>query len=478
MSIHPLGSGQPAASVPVYHILVDCEGHLLYANPAFRNELDEVKSSSTSFPILIAQSNRDAFYAAVKECLAQKGEPLAVQLQMQSPGSRALAISWEFSAERSSVDGKMNIRAVGVPAFYEREAGFRQLRELINNLPLGIILQDEKGKPVLYNPAALNMLQVSGEQLEVSHTFQSAARVMHEGRGLFLQGILPGHLVVETLKPVRNALMKIRLDSGRDYSWLQVHADPVFDEAGHLCWVVSSFTDITQEKKLAKRFSDRAIQQHRQFTQATIDAHEHERMELGKELHENINQHLTAARLYLEVAKEGMGGEAHDMLNFSYKKLGAIIHDIRRLSQSLVPSSLRDIGLVESLQDLAASFERIHKITVTCHWRHFDESQLPERIKLMLYRVTQERLNNLLQHQGTVSVEIRLQSDAEFITLTITGDGVEDERTHRKGATGFQNIAHRVSLFNGTTEQTLLPGKGTLLTVHIPAIAVQEPVEN
>lgn len=477
MNIHPLGSNQPEVSVPVFHVLIDPEGQFLYTNPAFRQEFGKAAGNSTLFSNLIALSDQDTFFAAAKECQVQTGDPIIVQLLMQGLKSATPAINWELSAEPSA-DGKMNIRMIGVPVVHERKDEVKQLQELISSLPLGIVLQDEKGKPVLYNPAALRLLRVSKEQLEVNHTFQSAARVMHQGKGLYLQGILPGHLVVETMKPVRNALMKVRTENGRDYSWLQVHADPVFDESGQLRWVVSSFTDITQEKKLAKRFSDRAIQQHRQFTQATIDAHENERMELGRELHENINQHLSAARLYLEVAKDRMGGEAHDMLTFSYKKLGAIIHDIRRLSQSLVPSSLRDIGLVESLEELAASFERVHKISVTCHNKNFEESQLPERMKLMLYRVIQERLNTLLQHQGTTLAEIRLQSDAEFITLDIWGDGAEDERAHRKGAAGFQNIAHRVGLFNGTTEQTLLPGKGTLLTVHLPVSPVSAAVEN
>ncbi|MBL7746132.1 MAG: hypothetical protein JNM19_01785, partial [Chitinophagaceae bacterium] len=79
-----------------------------------------------------------------------------------------------------------------------------------------------------------------------------------------------------------------------------------------------------------------AIQKQKQITQATIDAQEKERMLIGKELHDNISQHLTTSRLYLEVAKEKATGEMKDMISFSHKNLVTIIHEIRSLSQSLV----------------------------------------------------------------------------------------------------------------------------------------------
>ena len=86
--------------------------------------------------------------------------------------------------------------------------------------------------------------------------------------------------------------------------------------------------------------------------QATIDGQERERSEISRELHDNISQHLTTTRIYLEVVKDKAEGQFLEMIEQAHKSLIYISHEIRRLSQSLAPPELRDIGLVESIRDL------------------------------------------------------------------------------------------------------------------------------
>jgi signal transduction histidine kinase len=254
-----------------------------------------------------------------------------------------------------------------------------------------------------------------------------------------------------------------------DKVWLLVNAEPVLDIEGNIINVICSFADITEQKRLASELIEQEIQKQKQITQATIDAQEKERREIGKELHDNINQHLNTTRLYLEVAKEKASGEVLEMISLSHKNLAAIINEIRQMSQSLVPPTLGDLGLIESVQDLCDSLRRAHTFTIEFLYRHFNEENLPGNLRLMLFRIIQEQVSNIIRHAHATVIQIKLQSDAEYINLTITDNGKGFiPGTAKNGGLGFSNISTRAALFNGKVEITAAPGKGCSLSVLIP----------
>jgi signal transduction histidine kinase len=253
-----------------------------------------------------------------------------------------------------------------------------------------------------------------------------------------------------------------------DRIWVLVSADPGLDSNGNLTNVIISFTDITEQKRLSQELIEQEIHKQKQLTQATIDGQEKERREIGKELHDNINQHLTTTRLYLEVAKEKASGEVLEMIHLSHQNLAAIIKEIRQLSQSLVPPTLGDLGLIESVYDLCDSLKRAHRFQIEFQHRHFNEEELPGNLKLMLFRIIQEQVNNIVKHAGATAIQIRLQSDAEYIILSIVDDGKGfDTHNYPKGL-GFSNITNRAGLFNGKVEIDAAPGQGCTLSVIIP----------
>lgn len=224
----------------------------------------------------------------------------------------------------------------------------------------------------------------------------------------------------------------------------------------------------TTERNLSQELVEQEVHKQKQITQATIDGQEKERQQIGKELHDNINQHLTTTRLYLEVAKEKASGELKEMIELSHKNLVSIINEIRNLSQSLVPPTLGDLGLVESIQDLCDSLKRVHTFKIDFIYRYFNEQLLPDNLKLMLFRITQEQVNNIIRHAEADKMQIWLQLDAEHITLTIIDNGKGFNPATTKKGQGFNNIANRTALFNGKAEIEAMPGKGCSLTVVIP----------
>ncbi len=224
----------------------------------------------------------------------------------------------------------------------------------------------------------------------------------------------------------------------------------------------------TKENSIPQSKDEKHIHKQKQFIQAAIDEHEKEKQDIGKELHDNINQHLTTTRLYLEVVRDKVSGENLEMINLAHNGLSSIIKEIRQLSQSLIPPTLCDVGLTESVKDICDSLERIHTFSVDFHHQHFNERRLPDNLKLMLYRIIQEQLNNILRHANADRIKISLQSDAEHIILFIGDNGKGfDSSAFTKGS-GLINITNRASLFNGHVEINAAPGNGCSLSVIIP----------
>ncbi len=343
-----------------------------------------------------------------------------------------------------------------------------QFRTLIQNLGQGVVLLNEKAEMIISNKAALDILGLSEDQLVGTKLEESRWDVIYENGQFFPFDQYPGIVALHTRKEVRNIVMGVFRKSTSERIWLLVNADPTIDEDGNIIHVIISFTDITEQRKLSRQLIEQEIQKQKQLTQATIFGQEKERQEIGKELHDNINQHLNTTRLYLEVAKEKASGEILEMINLSHKSLTAMINEIRLLSQSLVPPTLGDLGLVESVQELCDSLRRAHKFNIEFYYRHFSEEELPGNLRLMLFRIVQEQINNIIRHANAKNVQIKLQTDAEYLILTISDDGNGfDLNTNKKGL-GLSNIANRADLFNGKVDINSAPGKGCLVTVMIP----------
>ncbi len=351
-----------------------------------------------------------------------------------------------------------------------------KFRTLTYNLTQGVILLNERMEVILYNPAALTILGVTAEQLLSSTAFDPEWRAIYEdGRELPLTD-RPVRVAIRTKKAVRDAVMGLYKPESTEVVWLLISADPILDNEGNIINIICSFTDITEQKRLSLELIEQEVQRQRLLTQATIDGQERERQEIGKELHDNINQHLTTTRLYLEVAKEKASGEVLEMIRLAHQNLSDIVNEIRHLSQSLVPPTLGDLGLVESVQELCDALKRAHSFQVEFLHRHFREEDLPDNLKLMIYRIIQEQVSNIIRHAQAHNVQIRLQSDAEYIILGIADDGRGFDKGNYKRGMGFSNITNRAGLFNGKVDIDAAPGQGCQVTVAIPVSGSTEVV--
>jgi PAS domain S-box-containing protein len=246
------------------------------------------------------------------------------------------------------------------------------------------------------------------------------------------------------------------------YAHMVIKGSIVRDASGRPVRVVSAAKDIT-DKKLAEAISEKErIIKEREINDAVLSAQENERNEIGRELHDNINQLLASARLYLLRAKKESCG---DLLDKTDSLLMNAIQEIRTLSHSLIPPSLLRSNLVEALGDLLDTTAQITPVAIHTDFRNFNGRQLPDKFNLAIYRIIQEQLTNILKHAKAKNIYVALVQQDKSVVLGIKDDGVGFDVTKKSDGVGLMNIKTRASLFNGKVEIISAPGKGCKLTV-------------
>lgn len=226
--------------------------------------------------------------------------------------------------------------------------------------------------------------------------------------------------------------------------------------------------DITEAKKMEHELAAKIISQQKLSTEITILAQEKERNQLGLELHDNINQLLSVVRLYLGMMKAN--GEADmSIIDKSYIHLEEAINEIRKLSHSLVAPSLGKDGLKEAMNELVENVSNANNISIL----FFADDDYPtngidKNKELMLYRITQEQLTNIIKYADAREISIHLNQVDSYIHLSISDDGVGFNVEETGTGIGLKNINSRVDFYSGKMQLTSAPGEGCTLEVYIP----------
>ena len=236
--------------------------------------------------------------------------------------------------------------------------------------------------------------------------------------------------------------------------------------------ILAIVNDVTERIQLEKELNEQRMTRQRQITEAVIVAQEKERTEIGKELHDNVNQILGASNLYINTA---MTDEElrQELLERSTALVSKAINEIRKISKSLITPGLREIGLIDSIEDIIEDLRFAKEdLQIELDLQNISEDDIEDRRKLTLFRIVQEQLNNIVKHAQAKRVLIRLSIEGvdgvSSIVLTVADNGVGfDTSRHRKGV-GITNIISRAELFNGKVEIATAPGEGCTLSVGLP----------
>lgn len=345
----------------------------------------------------------------------------------------------------------------------------KKFRLLIRDLPVGVFLTDRNGNVLMCNKALSTVLTLTEEFIIGRHIYEIIADDVIDEKGVQIpMEDRPVLRAIQTRQPVKEFVVGVLHPVTRERCWIMVNADPMMDDKDEITHVVCSVMDLTERKKLETQLIADQIAHQKQLTQATIDGQEAERREIGKELHDNIGQQLTTIKLFLDLAKSTADDTTLEMVNMALKGVADLINEIRAMSRSLVPSTLQDLGLTESISELVDPIGKTQVIRFRLDYKGFKEDRLQHNQKLAIYRIVQEQLNNIVKHAHASHVSISLREVKGHAVLEIQDDGNGlDLKKLRKGL-GIINIKNRAELLGGRSEFVSSPGKGCLLRVSLP----------
>lgn len=237
------------------------------------------------------------------------------------------------------------------------------------------------------------------------------------------------------------------------------------NDTGRAYRIMGYISDIDKQTVLEEKTEQEIKLKELQIAQAVEDSKDAERANIGKELHDNINQLLGASRLYLDMAKRG-GDNTEMYLGRSSEYILTAIDEIRKLSKGLTSDSIKNQGLCNTLQNITTDLMEISPVKIILQCKELEENLLSDPFKLNLFRIIQEQLNNILKHAGATTVTITLSTEKTGLVLTISDDGVGFDMGIKKAGIGLDNIKGRVAAFNGVINLVSKPGKGCMLSAR------------
>jgi signal transduction histidine kinase len=201
-----------------------------------------------------------------------------------------------------------------------------------------------------------------------------------------------------------------------------------------------------------------------------LQVQENERHRLSRELHDDIGQLLTAAKLQSEWLKRRMPEEMQDQCSTLCDTLDETLAKVRDVSAILNPRQLTSLGLEASLR--AHLLKTLANTSI--HWSlecHQRLTGIPEEMSVAAFRITQEAVTNIQRHAEAKNLLVRLQRLPQGLTLLISDDGLGFAPAvdpGREGQRGMAGMLERIEQLGGTLAVTSEPGKGTQIEALFP----------
>ena len=249
--------------------------------------------------------------------------------------------------------------------------------------------------------------------------------------------------------------------------WLKIGYYPMPDDDGFVGHVCIRVRNITERVLLERTIELQRRVEKNNVLKAALLAQEKERAEIGRELHDHVNQVLTTVKLYNEICLTEEQTNKH-LLMRSVQQINHCIETLRALSQSLVSPESDSVSLKELIRELADSISETQRLTVRFLTYGVRDERVRQDVHTAIYRIAQEQLTNVLKYAKASVVDVLLVGTSDTVALRIEDDGCGcDIKEQRKG-TGLTNITSRVEALDGQVEMKSSPGRGFVLMVEFP----------
>lgn len=234
-----------------------------------------------------------------------------------------------------------------------------------------------------------------------------------------------------------------------------------------LAWLFYNRNKLKQETKLQAA----VLTQQQIAAAAILEAEENERQRIAKDLHDGVGQIMSAAKMNLSSFESDLQFRDEEQ-KLSFERIISLVdegcREVRSVSHQMMPNVLLKSGLGKAVAEFLDKIDQ-KVLKVNLHTEGLNE-HIEATTEIVLYRVLQESVNNVIKHSGASELDLSLIKDADGISATIedNGKGFDSKNLSEKAGIGLKNMKARVEYLKGTIDFDSSPGKGTLVAIHIP----------
>ncbi|MFA6014810.1 MAG: PAS domain S-box protein [Gallionellaceae bacterium] len=277
-------------------------------------------------------------------------------------------------------------------------------------------------------------------------------------------------LMAETERTLGLFRTEIRI-ANRDnrYVWIEIRSMPKRLPDGATEWH-GIMLDISARKQAERELEASRAQLHRAIAQREA-AREEERKRIAREVHDELGQTLTGLKLHVSnldricaLEANPLCEQVHEIAELTDQAMGVA----RNIAVVLRPVEA-EMGIVSALELQANRFSTVTHIR--CEYSFPDEAlMLNERCTTALYRIVQELLTNVARHAHADEVKIAMRREGDHYVAQVRDNGTGfDPAVVKQDSFGLAGIRERVSALGGTLDIDSQAGRGTEVTVRIPA---------
>jgi len=247
------------------------------------------------------------------------------------------------------------------------------------------------------------------------------------------------------------------------YAYVRDRGQIIYDKDGIASRMIGATQDISERKSAENKLMQERLTRQKEITYAVLTAQEKERKHIGMELHDNMNQILGAAKLYIEMAKSDKIYR-EKWLERASGYIVNVIEGIRKIATTMDMHRMFK-GLFESVQMLADDLTMTSPIKIDFQRNGISEEEIEEKLQMDIFRIVQEQLNNIIKHAGATRVLINLTRESNEAILLISDNGQGCDLLNVKMGLGIINMISRAELYHGKLTTASKPGKGYELKV-------------
>jgi signal transduction histidine kinase len=229
---------------------------------------------------------------------------------------------------------------------------------------------------------------------------------------------------------------------------------------------IAMVQDITEKIRLQQMVIEEKLTAQKEISKAIINTQEKERSEIGKELHDNVNQILTTAKLYVENI-EYYPEKSNAFVVKSKDLLQKSINEIRFLAKQLVTPVINDLGFKATLDELIAHYQSLKLFEIELRFK-VDEETIEKEMQLTIYRIIQEQMNNVVKYAKASRVDIVLHQKRNRLDVQVKDNGIGFNVSKNNTGLGMHNIKNRAEVFKGQVEVKAAVGDGCTLRLSFP----------